>query len=178
MEIDIDSAVLPPFDELLWPKSRAFEKKNPEAALKELVDREEIRELIAVYAHRVAHGRSVADLFTDDGSYVVRRPGREMTEVSGRAHLDSHFLNGLESLKGLDRPLPMLHNLLVKIDGDDAISLCSNELRMSDNGESMIGSGYYKDTLRRENGQWKFVVRDMTFIHYIPLVPGWTNPKQ
>ena len=40
--------------------------------LQELIDREQITELTAIYAQRVAHGVSVADLFIDDGAYINR----------------------------------------------------------------------------------------------------------
>jgi hypothetical protein len=44
---------------------------------------------------------------------------------------------------------------------------------MTENGKSMIGSGYYLDQMRRENGRWRFVVRDMHFIHWVPIQEGW-----
>ncbi len=45
-------------------------------------------------------------------------------------------------------------------------------------GKSMIGSGWYHDILRRENGRWRFVRRDMHFRHHVPLQQGWaTSPS-
>jgi hypothetical protein len=69
----------------------------------------------------------------------------------------------------------MIHNHVISISGDEAIGVCSNELRMTENGRSMIGSGYYQDSYRRENGRWKFVLRDMTFIHWVPIQEGWAR---
>jgi hypothetical protein len=69
----------------------------------------------------------------------------------------------------------MIHNHLVRISGDEAVGICSNELRMTQDGKSMIGSGFYEDRLRRENGHWRFVVRDMTFIHWVPIQQGWAK---
>lgn len=172
----MDGSVWPEFA-LYERRFEAFGGKSSGDKIQELVDREEVRELIAIYAHRVAHGRSVADLFTDDGSYIVRFPGRPVLNVQGRASLDLHFAMGLETLTELNRPLPMIHNLLLKITGDDALTLCSNELRMIENGTSMAGSGYYRDRLRRGEKFWKFAVRDMTFIHWFPLRPGWTGSE-
>lgn len=155
-------------------RNDAFRDKTLEARIQELADREEIRDLAATYAHRVAHGLSNADLFTDDGAYIHRRavgdPGRT---VQGRAALDAHFI---------DRPgstgsaMPMIHNHLIVVDGDTATAICSIELRVSDSGTSVIASGFYRDRLRREGGRWKFVVRDVAFFHWVPIQQGWARP--
>lgn len=153
----------------------AFRNKTLEQKVQELADREEIRELISRYAHCVAHGVSVANLFTDDGVYIVRRPGHAAVEKRGRKQLDENFAQ-LETL--VDRPLPMIHNYLIVISNDQAIGMCSNELRITENGKSIIASGYYEDKLRRENGQWRFTVRDATFIHWVPIQEGWVTTAQ
>jgi hypothetical protein len=150
----------------------AFEGKSSERKLQELIDREELRELIARYAHCVAQGVSVAKLFTDDGLYIVRRPGRPPVEKQGRAQLDENFAQ-LDGNGG--QMMPMLHNYLLQIHGDEAVGLCSNELRMTESGESMIGGGYYRDSFRRERGRWRFTVRDMTFFHWVPIQQGWAG---
>ena len=147
-----------------------FLKKTAAQRMQELIDREELRELTAIYAHRVAQGVSIADLFTDDGVFIVNYPNRPKTETRGRAALDRSFA---DTAKRPIRPLPMIHNHLVEINGNNATGICSNELRMTENGKSMIGSGYYLDQMRRENGRWRFVVRDMHFIHWVPIQEGW-----
>jgi hypothetical protein len=116
-------------------------------------------------------------MFTDDGVFIVRFPGRPIMEARGRAELDALYQPGWHNPV---RPLPMIHNHVVRIVGDRAIGICSNELRMTEAGESMIGSGFYEDEFRRENGQWKFVVREMTFMHWVPIQQGWsaTTPPQ
>jgi len=132
---------------------RAFQNQRVGKKDQELIDREEIRELIARYAHRIAQGISVADMFTDDGVFIVRFPGRPVIAVNGREKLDETYSvdNAIS-----DHPLPMIHNVLIEISGSEAIGVCSNELRLTENGKSMIGSGYYQDRFRRENGRWKF----------------------
>jgi hypothetical protein len=151
----------------------AFRGKTMEQTLKELVDREELRELIARYAHCVAHGVPVADLFTDDGVFIVRLPGRPVKERRGRQELVAEYAQLLE---GSEHPLPMIHNYLLSITGNEATGMCSNELRVPDNGQSIIASGYYEDSFRRENGRWKFTVRDATFFHWVPIQQGWAKP--
>ena len=140
--------------------------------MQELIDREELRELTAIYAHRAAQGVSLADLFTDDGAMLFRYPGQPAAEARGRAAIDGMFK---DLAQAVHRPLPMIHNNLVRIDGDDAEGICSIELRLTQDGKSMIGSGFYKDRMRRENGTWKFVERDMHFIHMVPIQKGWAD---
>jgi len=146
-----------------------FQGKSLVQKVQLLADREEIRDLIATYAHRAAHRRSMADLFTDDGAFI-NRPDKATPpmEVRGRAELDK-FFNGLGSQP--QQPLPMIHNFLISVHGDEARALSSIEVRIVDKDRVVDGSGYYQDTFRRVNGRWKFVVRDCTFFNMIP-VPG------
>lgn len=150
----------------------AFEGKTPEQVLQELQDREEIRELIARYAHCVANGVSVAELLTDDGAFIVRTPGNPPKIKRGRAELDAEYAK-LEVIA--EHPLPMIHNHILEISGDEARGVCSNELRIVENGESIIASGHYEDSFRRVDGRWKFVVRDMHFAHWVPIQKGWAK---
>ena len=139
---------------------------SPDEKTQILADREEIRDLIATYAHRMAHGLAVADLFTDDGAYINRgTPGVEAREVRGRAALDQYYGNRSDMPQ---LPLPMIHNHLVEVQGDEASSICSMELRMGSSGAGMIGAGYYRDRFRRQSGRWMFVERDFTYFY-------WTN---
>jgi hypothetical protein len=168
-------AAAPPSDNprLFEGRGPGFQGKTMARKMQELVEHEEYRELTAIYAHRVAQGVSIADLYTDDASFIIRYPGREpIVTTGGRAFLDKHFA---ATAKMNPAPLPMIHNHLVRMNGDNGHGICSNELRMTENGKSMIGSGYYLDTLRRENGRLRFVIRDMNFIHWVPLQQGWSG---
>jgi hypothetical protein len=60
----------------------------------------------------------------------------------------------------------MIHNTLITVGGDEASSFCSIELRLWSGGSSVMASGYYRDRLRREDGRWKFQVREVTFFHW------------
>jgi hypothetical protein len=150
----------------------AFQGGSAEALLREIVDREQIRDLTHIYAHRVAHGLSNADLFTDDGAYVHRHaPDAVPHETRGRAALDAHYVE-----RPAGTAMPMIHNHLIEIAGDEARAICSIELRVgAPGGESIIASGYYRDRLRREHGHWKFVEREATFFHWVPIQQGWTG---
>jgi hypothetical protein len=155
---------------------RPFAGKTLEQKVQELADREEIRELISIYAQRVAHGESIADLFTDDGVWTIRRlPDETVEVVNGMKELKEHF--GKSSPEA-EHPMPMIHNYIIKIDGDKATGINSNELRISVNGQSIIASGYYEDIYRKVNGRWRFARRDTTFFHWVPIQQGWARPTK
>ena len=140
-----------------------FRDRPSDAILRELADREEIRELTSIYAHRVAHGLANGDLFTDDGAYIHRRsPDEQPHEVRGREALDAHYIARPDSA---GMATPMIHNHLIEVTGDEARAICSIELRIAA-GEGIFASGYYQDRLRREDGQWKFVERSVTFFRW------------
>jgi ketosteroid isomerase-like protein len=145
--------------------------KTLEQRLQEVEDREEIKELTAKYAHWVARGEGakVKDLFTDDGRFINEVIGEQPNiNVRGRKQLDE-FYPGLK--KGM--ALPCIHNHIIEIDGDNAKGTCTIEVRITQNGQSIIGSGFYADIYRRENGRWKFVERHSQFYHFVPLSKGW-----
>ncbi len=134
-----------------------------EQQVRELADREEIRDLIATYAHRVAHNLSVADLFADDGAYIHRRTLDAEPEVTrGRAALEALYAPRPNAV-GL--ATPMIHNTLISIDGDGARGVCSIELRIWGSSQ-IIACGFYRDSFRRENGRWRFFERDNSFFHW------------
>ena len=145
--------------------------KTLEQRLQEVEDREEIKELTAKYAHWVARGEGarVKDLFTDDGRFINEVIGEKPNiEVRGRKQLDE-FYPGLK--RGM--ALPCIHNHIIELDGDNAKGTCTIEVRITQNGQSIIGSGFYADIYRRVNGRWKFVERHSQFYHFVPLSKGW-----
>ncbi|MGE0680381.1 MAG: nuclear transport factor 2 family protein [Candidatus Binatia bacterium] len=146
--------------------------KTLEQQVQELADREEIKELTARYAHGVARGEGVkvAELFTDDGVFINHIPDAPQTVVRGREALDK-FYGAIKR----NTALPCIHNHLITVTGDEATGTCSIEVRITRNNQSMIGSGYYDDRFRRENGRWKFVERNCTFFHFVPLQQGWVE---
>jgi hypothetical protein len=152
----------------------AFAGKTLEQRIQELADREEIRELIATYAHRMAHGPAASDLFTDDGVYINRGMNdTPPSETRGRAALDRHYG---DRTGWAERPMPMIHNQILEVNGDEAHGICSVEIRLAAKGESIIASGYYQDRFRRVDGRWLFAVRDITLFHWVPIQRGWAKP--
>jgi len=148
-----------------------FDGKTVEQKIQEAADREEIRELVGRYALGIARGSQVGDLFTDDGIFIQRIPGAEPERYQGKDALIPMYAKVAETV----RPLPMIHNHIITIDGDRARGQCSIELRMSADGESMIASGYYEDVYARVNGRWRFAKREATIFHLCSLQDGWAG---
>jgi hypothetical protein len=145
----------------------ALRGRDVDHVIGSLIDREEVRDLVALYAHRTAHRGPLADLFTADGIYISRFPGQQPQEVHGRPAIDAFFKNYFSELGGAAGPQPMIHNLLIELSGDFGIGICSNEVRLTYAGKSTFGLGYYQDRYAREGGRWKFAERDMTFTTFV-----------
>lgn len=149
----------------------AFVDKDDARMIQEFADREEIRELVSRYALGIARGSQVGHLFTDDGLFIQRIPGLPPEQYQGKDALIPMYAKIAETV----RPLPMIHNHLIAIDGDTAHGQCSIELRMTHEGQSMIASGYYDDEYRKVNGRWRFAKRDATIFHLCSLQEGWAK---
>jgi hypothetical protein len=147
----------------------AFDNKTAEQKLKEIADREEIRSLVSRYALGIARNFPVYELFTEDAVFIDRIPGRPVREFSSLATLRAMY----QAVPPSTPPLPMIHNHIIDIQGDEATGICSIEIRWVENGESVISSGYYDDVYRRVNGRWLFARRDVKFFHWVPLQKGW-----
>lgn len=146
-------------------------KGTLEQRVQELADREEIKELVSRYAQCITRRLPIAGMFTDDGAFILRLPGSSVEETRGRPELIK--------LYAMNRPainMPALHNHVISISGDEAIGTSWIELYMTDDTKAdkrtYAGSGYYADRLRRENGRWKFAVRDVTFLHWVYVPPS------
>jgi len=149
--------------------------KTLEEQVREIADREELRELTAKYAHWVAlgEGAKVAELFTDDGVFINEVMGQEPNiVVRGHKQLNEFY----PSLKR-GTALPCIHNHIIELDGDQAKGTCTIEVRITQKKQSVIGSGYYADAYRRVNGQWKFAERHCYFYHFVPLLEGWAESR-
>ncbi|HEU4428528.1 MAG TPA: nuclear transport factor 2 family protein, partial [Myxococcota bacterium] len=121
-------------------------------SVRDLLDREEIRELTARYAHGVAlgDGTAVASLFTDDAVFSTEG-GDEMqlpNVLRGRDAI-TKFYAGLRP----GAALPCVHNHVIQLDGERATGSCTLEVRIALGGHSLSGAGYYEDAYRREGGR-------------------------
>ncbi len=142
-----------------------------EATVRELADKEAIRDLARRYAHHVWHKdvAAIVDLFVADG---VMDTSLE-APIRGRASL----LEAFERLvAGDDKDFqPFVHNHVVDLDGDTASGTAYVDLRSIQDGRSMIGSGYYQDRYVREGERWKFQARGFVLRFLVPLLDGWAE---
>jgi len=145
---------------------RPFSAMTLEQKVQELADREEIRQLIATYAQRVNHNKGIADLFTEDAVWTMRTPGGELREIKGGEAIRASF----SAFHAEVPSAPMIHNLVIAVDGDTAQAVDMNDLWSTMNGKRYHGWGNYEDSFRRVDGKWLFTARHMDFTswHEVP----------
>lgn len=145
-------------------------------SLEQRLDRAESRmaiaELIHSYARCIRYDRpdEVGALFTADGIFELREGHPDKPEFTVKYRLE-----GRESVhaqmahnKGYAHPVPLIHNLIVEVDGDHATASCVMEGRIYGGGQGVTGE--YHDTFRREGGKWLFAARIFTIFKAASLV--------
>ena len=142
-----------------------------EEIVRELADKESIRDLARRYAHCVwqRDADGAADLFAEDG---VMDTG-DRPPIRGRAAL----LEAYQGMVGGSDLQPFVHNHVIELHGDHASGYCYLDLRGVLSGRSMIGAGYYDDEYVRVGGEWKFRSRKLTMCHFVPLSEGWVESE-
>jgi ketosteroid isomerase-like protein len=140
-----------------------------EAGVRELADREAIRDLARRYAHHVWRKEVPAaiGLFTEDGEMDTG----DAPVIKGRAAL----LESYQRMLGDAEFQPFVHNHVIELRGDAATGTCYLDLRASVDGRSLIGAGWYDDHYVRVGGEWKFRSRKLTLCYLVPLSEGWAE---
>lgn len=138
---------------------------SSEALLRELADREAIRDLARAYAHLVWRRdiRAIAELFAPDG--VMDTP--DLAPLVGREAI----VEAYEKMLNDDEFHPFVHNHVIELDGDSATGTCYLDLRATINGRQMLSSGWYDDRYQRVDGEWKFGSRKVTMLEFVPIRP-------
>lgn len=144
-----------------------MEPSRLDEAVRELADREAIRDLARRYAHCVwrKDAAGAVELFAADGEMDTG----DRPPIRGRAAL-------LESYRTMiTGPTfqPFVHNHVIDLDGERATGTCYLDLRATLDGKSMIGSGYYEDRYVRVGREWKFQSRKLTMCYLVPIQQGW-----
>ena len=138
-------------------------------ALRQLLDREGIRDLARRYADCVwrRDAAGAVELFAPDG---VMDTG-DRPPISGRAAL----LESYQSMISGPDLQPFVHNHVIELGGDAASGRCYLDLRATMDGKSMIGSGHYEDEYVRIDGAWKFRSRKLVMKFLVPIQKGWSG---
>ena len=130
-----------------------------------LEDRGAIADLIHTYAKAMRHARpadSIA-LFTADGAFEVRdgMPGAAdftvRNRLEGMAQLEAYLVH---RDGGPAKVCPLIHNILIDLDGDTARANCVMETPVLGTVHRIIGE--YADSFRRDDGTWRFSERIYT----------------
>lgn len=132
--------------------------KSMEAALQEVLDREEIRTLPVRYCDTVWQKDldGYVNLFTEDGS--ISTNDGSLPSTQGRTALRKMIGTGLDEMK----PRPFIHNHVVELLGpDSAKGRCYIEVKLSRDGKKQQMAGWYNDEYAKVNGEWKFKSRQI-----------------
>lgn len=148
--------------------------KSIETIVRELADREAIRDLPLRYCHYVwkKDVPALVNLFTDDGEFDA---GGAQPAAKGKETLLKAYQQGLSSLD----PHPFIHNHVVELhDNNRATGTCYLELRATREGKSMIAAGYYDDEYTKVGEEWKFHSRKVHMYYFVPLSEGWAEQQK
>jgi len=147
--------------------------EGPEAVLKELVDREKIRELVHRYCWAVDRGtlQEVMALFHDPCDLVLVPGKRHVGKAAVQKWYDAYMQNRMEVLRHL------IHNQVITLDRDTATSKSYFDAVGDLKGESIIAAGFYEDALQRVGGEWRFTEKVIRLDFLVPLQEGWGGKR-
>jgi len=146
---------------------------NTDHQVRELLDREQIRDLVHRYCWAVDRGtlEEVMALFHEECHLALvpgkRYVGREATSKWYRVYMQ----NRMEVLRHL------IHNQVITVNGDTATSKSYFDAVGDLKGESITVAGFYEDTLLRVNGEWKFTEKIIKLDFLVPLQEGWGGKR-
>lgn len=136
--------------------------------LAERIDRVEARQAVADLVHAYArHIRRdepdrVSELFLPDGTFEVRDGHPDRPDFTLRSfHASARELHDyLAKGKGKPHPVPLIRNLIVEVDGDQATANSVMDARIYGTAHTIMGE--YRDTCQRVGGRWYFSSRIFT----------------
>lgn len=138
---------------------------SDERALRELLDREAIRDLPLRYCDCVWRDDvdGIVDLFTEDGAFIIKLSDGGESSAKGREHLHKFYSGGLDM-----QPRPYIHNHVIDlVDAERATGRCYLDLRSAKNEMAWLGAGYYNDEYQKVAGRWKFASRTFTIVRML-----------
>ena len=123
-----------------------------------------ISDLVHEYTRLIRRDQSqdVAALFTQDAVFEVRDGHPDQQEFSvrscieGRRQIHDYMTQG----KGRPHPVPLIHNLMVEVDGDRAHANSMMAAPIYGTDKEVFGE--YRDSFERRDGRWLFSARIYT----------------
>ena len=126
-----------------------------------------ITDLVHTYALNIRNGKGTAcaELFTADAEFEVREalvasgaPCRTRSRLTGRDAI-TQYVSRTSAPE--TRVCPLIHNLLIQVNGREATSSCIMISLVWASGKQLVGE--YQDSYRYENG-WRFTSRVFTIL--------------
>lgn len=148
-------------------------ESDADKLLRQLADREQIRELIFRYCFAVdSRDMSVlAELFDDHCSLEIRHPGEQTQRCHGRAAIVEFHRRALNRDFTFLRHITSNH--VIEVAGDEASCKCYWTSALEFDTGSVSQSGRFFDRLRRVGEAWKITER-IDLIEYVaPFKHGW-----
>lgn len=140
--------------------------KGMEALLQEVIDREAIRTLPALYCHYIWQGNvdGYVNLFTDDGT--ISTSNAIVPDAHGGNELRKMITDVLDTMKSK----PLIHNHVVELLGSNqAKGYCYLEVTLLRDGNPWKMVAWYDDAYVKIKEEWKFKSRKITVDSLIPL---------
>jgi hypothetical protein len=155
-----------------------------EAQVRELTDRELIRDLRYRYHEYVNEGKGadIAQLFSEDGVLDFGHLGK----AKGRAEIQRFFRGirqlapeqQLEAVPRITWVKQFIHNHVVQLHGDHGHGFAYLEAKPIFNGEAYLVAARYDDDYVRINGEWKFSRMSLVPYFMVPLKEGWAQRER
>jgi hypothetical protein len=134
------------------------------SAIERLEARAAIADLVHGYALAVRRDRpeDIEVLFAPNGTFEVREGAPDRDEALTRTLFESprDLVAFLLSTKGQPHPVPLIHNLMIVVDGD--VAQASSLMVAPILGTDRQVMGEYADSFVRLNGRWRFQSRIYT----------------
>ncbi|MCT2398189.1 nuclear transport factor 2 family protein [Novosphingobium mangrovi (ex Huang et al. 2023)] len=135
-----------------------------EARLDRIEAQTAVADLVHEYARAVRRDEpeKVASLFVPEGTFEVRSGHPDKAEFSVRSRFESPdaLVAFLVTQKGGPHPIPLIHNLMVEVEGDRATANSMMAAPIYGTDKEVFGE--YHDSFERRDGTWLFSRRIYT----------------
>ena len=135
-----------------------------EARIARLEAESAIADLVHAYARAVRREAyaDIAALFAPDGTFEVRsgQPDRAEFSLRQRFETPQALVAFLLDGKGRPHPVPLIHNLMIAVEGDTARANAMMVAAITGTDKQVTGE--YHDRFVRIDGSWRFAARIYT----------------